>query len=594
MEFLRNLANLFVFNPDKPIIFSSGHFLLLFIVFLIIYTLLLKKRILNSLFVVGFSFLFYYLSSGEHVILLFITTILTYYLGIGLNKAETETSRKIWLAIGILPGLLALAYFKYTNFFITNINQIIESNFALKDIALPVGISFYTFQSISYMIDIYRKKVDPADNILDFAFYLVFFPQLVAGPIVKANHFLPQLKTEPNISSKQANWGLWLIIIGLVKKGVIADYIAQYNDLIFAAPQNYSGFENLMGVFGYALQIFCDFSGYSDMAIGIGKVMGYDLGINFNSPYKSLSVSEFWKRWHISLSTWLQEYLYIPLGGNRTFSKFSLYSIPTILILSVLLQDASLINIIIVLTISVLGILSFYSNKMIFTIITLLLSTIMAIVWFNSCLITSIILIVGLILWLIALANPNTVKYIQTDINLLLTMLIGGLWHGSAWKFVFWGGAHGVALGIDKLIKKFLPSNIFTKILMWLLTFTFVVFLWIFFRASDISYETELEDGTTQTVVVESFKVPFIILEKVFTDFDIQFAVHFWDARYIWVIMLLFGFVCHFIPEQISNKIRDVFIEMNIVFKILILLIVCQLVIQFASETVQPFIYFQF
>ncbi|MBR6178136.1 MAG: MBOAT family protein [Bacteroidales bacterium] len=564
-----------------------------------------------------------------HVILLVATTLLTYFFGNVIASSEkskkfsqlvynrsrglmrfiltmintlsgrtiltnSELQRKLCLAIGLLPGLGALAYFKYTNFFITNLNQIIEDNFPILDIALPVGISFYTFQSISYLIDIYRRKIDPADNILDFAFYLVFFPQLVAGPIVKANHFLPQLKQERNITSESVYQGLWMIIIGLVKKGVIADYIAQYNDLIFAAPQNYNGFENLMAVFGYALQIFCDFSGYSDMAIGIGRVMGYDLGINFNSPYKSKSVSEFWKRWHISLSTWLQEYLYIPLGGNRTFSKFSLFSIPAILLLTVAIEDGTSQNLIIALAISALGITAYYTGRNVFVCLTLLAATIMSVLWFNTCTVAAIMLIVGIALWLIALAFPSAVRQIQTDINLLLTMLIGGLWHGASWKFVFWGGVHGVALGIDKLIKKVLPQNRVTNTVMWFFTFALVVFLWMFFRANDISIENVLDDGTTSTEVIGSFQVPFLMLSQIFGNFDLGYFVHFWDARYIWVIMVVLGFAFHAVPESLSIKTRDIFVKSPFILKIIILLIVCQLVIQFKNETVQPFIYFDF
>lgn len=594
MDFLENLASLFVYNPDEPLIFSSGSFLVLFLAFIIIYAGIKERKVLTSVFVVAFSLFFYYKSSGLHVILLVATTILTYIFGYLLSKTENESRRKLCLAVGIVPGLGALAYFKYTNFFITNLNQIIEANFPILDIALPVGISFYTFQSISYLIDIYRRKVDPADNILDFAFYLVFFPQLVAGPIVKANHFLPQLKQKRNITSESVYQGLWMIIIGLVKKGVIADYIAQYNDLIFAAPQNYNGFENLMAVFGYALQIFCDFSGYSDMAIGIGRVMGYDLGINFNSPYKSTSVTEFWKRWHISLSTWLQEYLYIPLGGNRTFSKFSLFSIPAILLLTVAIEDGTSQNLIIALAISALGITAYYTGRNVFVCLTLLAATVMSVLWFNTCTVAAIMLIVGIALWLIALAVPSAVRQIQTDINLLLTMLIGGLWHGASWKFVFWGGVHGVALGIDKLIKKVFPQNCVTNTVMWFFTFALVVFLWMFFRANDITIENVLDDGTTSTEVIGSFQVPFLMLSQIFGNFDLGYFVHFWDARYIWVIMVVLGFAFHAVPESLSIKTRDIFVKSPFILKIIILLIVCQLVIQFKNETVQPFIYFDF
>ena len=595
MNFLENIANLFIYNPDEPLIFSSGQFLLFFIVFLTIYIALIKRKTLISIYVVAFSLFFYYRSSGIYVWILMLTTITDYWFGNKLWHSKSEGWRKFWLIMGVLPSMLLLAYFKYTNFIIFNISQIIGNNFSPLDIFLPVGISFYTFQSVSYIIDIYRKKIEPASTMLDYAFFLTFFPQLVAGPIVKANLFLPQLKQEREVSKTEVYTGLWLIIIGLVKKGIIADYIAQYNDLIFAAPQNYSGFENLMAVYGYALQIFCDFSGYSDMAIGMGKIMGFDLGINFNSPYKSIGITDFWRRWHISLSSWLKEYLYIPLGGNRTISLFSVVCIPVGLVLITLFYNQNLLNITLAIVVGILGFLAYKnSEKNIFTYIALSVLTILTIFWFTTNIPAAIYSLIIIIFWLILLARPDSSKSIKQNINLLITMLIGGLWHGAAWKFIFWGGAHGIALGIDKILLKILPKNIFIKILMWFVTFNFVVFLWMFFRANNIEIEQTLPDETTVTQTVDAFNVPFMMLDKIKTDFDINFAVHFWDARYVWVVMVLFGFICHAIPEKYALKIRDLFIKSPFIVKFLVLLIVIQLVIQFKNENVQPFIYFQF
>ena len=585
MNFLNNLAELFVYKEDSPLIFSSGQFLLLFIVFLTIYNLIYKHKTAVSLYIVAFSLFFYYKSSGIYLWILVMTTALSYYFGKRLSEAKTETKRKLWLISGVVLPLLDLAYYKYTNFLIFNLSQIIGENFAFHEIFLPIGISFYTFQSLSYIIDVYRKNVEPAKNILDFAFYLTFFPQLVAGPIVKANLFLPQLEKTPEVNMNQAYTGLWMIILGLFKKAVIADYIAQYNDLIFAAPQNYNGFENLMAVYGYALQIFCDFSGYSDMAIGIGKIMGYDLGVNFLSPYKSVNVTEFWRRWHISLSSWLREYLYIPLGGNREVSAFSVYSVPVILILISAL-NCSLPYTLTLTLIAILGIMAYKTKKNFLVVLTLALATVFAVAVFNESVFCSITVAVCIIVWIISIAKPETSKMIKTDINLLLTMLIGGLWHGASWKFVFWGGVHGIALGIDKLFKKILPeNNKIVTFVSWLLTFNFVVFLWMFFRANDIENEG---------IIFSAFEVPFVMLNQIFNDFDITFFKHFWDARALWIVLTAFGFICHAIPEKTAGKIQDIFIKSNIIVKILVLLIVIQLVIQFQNETVQPFIYFQF
>ncbi|MBQ3657028.1 MAG: MBOAT family protein [Bacteroidales bacterium] len=585
MEFLNNLADLFIFNPDEPLIFSSGHFLLLFIVFLTVYNLIYKHKTAVSLYIVAFSLFFYYKSSGLYLWILVLTTVLSYLFGKFLSEAKTEGKKKLWLVAGVVPPLLMLAYFKYTNFLIFNFSQIVGENFAFQEIFLPVGISFYTFQSLSYIIDVYRKNVEPADSLLDFAFYLTFFPQLVAGPIVKANLFLPQLKKTPEVTLPEAYTGLWMIILGLFKKAVIADYIAQYNDLIFAAPQNYNGFENLMAVYGYALQIFCDFSGYSDMAIGIGKIMGYDLGVNFLSPYKSLSVSEFWKRWHISLSSWLQEYLYIPLGGNREVSAFSVYAVPVMLILISALT-CSLPYTLTITIIAVSGLAAYKTKKNVLVIITLVAATIFAVAAFSESVFCSLTVAVCIVVWIISIAKPDSSKMIKTDVNLLLTMLIGGLWHGAAWKFVFWGGAHGVALGIDKLFKKILPQdNKVVTFFSWLLTFNFVVFLWMFFRANDIENEG---------VIISAFEVPFVMLNQIFDNFDITFFSHFWAARALWIVLTVFGFVCHAIPEKTAARIQEVFVKSNIFIKIIVLLVVIQLVVQFQSETVQPFIYFQF
>ena len=588
MEFFNNLAQMFVYNPQEPLLFSSGTFLLLFIVFYAIYNLLVGRRWAVSAYVVAFSLFFYYKSSGEYLWILVATTVMSYYCGQLISKASSRRAQRLWLSAGVLASLLTLAYFKYTNFIIFSFNEMVGSNFGFQEIFLPVGISFYTFQSISYLMDVYWKRVEPAETILDYAFFITFFPQLVAGPIVKANSFLPQLR-QPNVVDKvKAYSGLWLIILGLFKKAVIANYIAQYNDLIFDAPQSYNGFENLMAVYGYALQIFCDFSGYSDMAIGIGRVMGFDLGINFRSPYKSLTVTEFWKRWHVSLSSWLQEYLYIPLGGNREVSWFSVLAVPVLLVLAdVLICGGYMVWALA--SVCVLGVVAYKSGSQLTTIITLALATVLGVMAFGASMVMGLLIIMCVVIWVLCIAFPRIVKSIRTNINLMLTMLIGGLWHGAAWKFVLWGGAHGVALGVDKAVRKVLPDNRFTRFLTWFCTFNLVIVLWLFFRAKDISVET---DGVQQ--MVAAFDVPFIMLGQIFNDFDISFLVHFLDVRMLWMVLVVFGFACHAVPEAWAQKVENLFINSHILVKILVLIVVMQLVVQLQDETVQPFIYFQF
>ena len=438
-------------------------------------------------FVIVFSLFFYYKSSGLFFLMMAATSFADWLISKRITRTEKKRVKKIWVFLSLCLSLGILGYFKYANFFLINWNAIVQQNFQPLDIVLPVGISFYTFQSVSYIIDVYKGRVAPTRTWLEYLFYLSFFPQLVAGPIVRADYFLPQIGREHRVSSSAIYTGLWLVLLGIIKKAVVADYIAQYNDLIFNSPTAYSGFENLMGIWGYTMQIYCDFSGYSDMAIGITIMMGFDLGKNFNYPYQSRNLTEFWRRWHISLSSWLRDYVYIPLGGNR---------------------------------------------KGIF----------------------------------------------RTYLNNFLTMLIGGLWHGAAWKFVFWGGMHGVGLMIHKAAKPWLdklPDTKFITFISWFLTFSYVSFLWVFFRAA-------------------SFEDSWKLITHVFTDFNPVHIIPFIQVRSVWCIMMTLVFAVHFIPSHVYETLSARFSHSSWLFKLCMFIIVVQLVIQFRSEDVQPFIYFQF
>jgi D-alanyl-lipoteichoic acid acyltransferase DltB (MBOAT superfamily) len=246
-----------------------------------------------------------------YFLLLVWAAVLDFTLGKWIDRTEDPRKRKFALIISILSNLGLLFYFKYSNFFIATVNQFAHTNLhKIEHLLLPVGISFFTFQSISYIVDIYTKKLKPVNNILEYAFFVSFFPQLVAGPIVRAYDFIPQINKPTFINETRFAQAVYLIIGGLFKKAIIADYISlNFVDRIFENPLLYSGFENLMGVYGYALQIYCDFSGYSDMAIGIALLLGFQFPTNFNAPYRSTSVTDFWRRWHISLSTWLRDYI---------------------------------------------------------------------------------------------------------------------------------------------------------------------------------------------------------------------------------------------------------------------------------------------
>ena len=484
---LYNFAGLFKYDPSAPMLFSSGIFWVLFLVFLPVYALLKKSKSKMVLFVIAFSLYFYYKSSGLFFFMLIGTSLVDWLVSRAMVNLKTKRAKKILMWFSICTSLSILGYFKYANFFLWNWNLMVEGNFQPLDIILPVGISFYTFQSISYVVDVYKRKIKPTKTWFDYLFFLSFFPALVAGPIVRADYFLPQIKKNLPASHADVWGGMWLIIVGIIKKALIADYMSQFSDLIFNDPSLYTGVQTLMGVLGYTMQIYCDFSGYSDMAIGLALMMGFKLGINFDSPYQSHNLTEFWRRWHISLSSWLRDYVYIPLGGNRkgTF---------------------------------------------------------------------------------------------RTYLNNFLTMLIGGLWHGAAWKFIFWGAMHGVGLAIHKAclpILKKIPDNWFTIFIFWAITFVYVSLLWVFFRAA-------------------TFEDSVLIIQNIFIDFQWNQIPQFFEARMVWCIMMIALIIMHFIPQTVADKAQIIFIKSPWFVKLITFLIVVQLVIEFMSEEVAPFIYFQF
>ncbi len=316
---VQHLLNELSYSPQNPVIFNSGLFLFLFVAFSAVYYLLRNRDTARILFVTLFSYYFYYKSSGFYFLLLGLVTTTDFLLARGIDRHRDNRSlRRLLLTVSILIDMGFLAYFKYTNFFAGMVSQIIGNNFQPWDIFLPVGISFFTFQSLSYTIDVYRDRLKPLDSLLDYAFYVSFFPQLVAGPIVRARDFAPQIRRRLEVSETMVARGVFMIAIGLFKKAVISDYISlNFVDRIFDNPSLYSGFENLLGLYSYSLQIYCDFSGYSDMAIGLALLLGFHFPDNFNAPFKAQSMTDFWHRWHISLSSWIRDYVYISMGGNR-------------------------------------------------------------------------------------------------------------------------------------------------------------------------------------------------------------------------------------------------------------------------------------
>lgn len=333
------LVGMLSYNPSEPLLFSSGLFLFIFLAFTLVYMALHKALSARLLFVTLFSYYFFYKSSGLYFLLLVLVTITDFYIAKGVKRQKDKADEQAqmearaldgeavtphygkakWLlALSLLVNLCLLCYFKYTNFFAGMIAQAIGNNFQPWDIFLPVGISFYTFKTISYVVDVYRGKIAPMNHLLDYAFYVSFFPTLLAGPIVRATDFAPQIRRPLQISNQLFATGAYFVLIGLAKKCIISDYIAQnFVDRIFDNPTLFSGGEVLLGLYGYTVQIYCDFSGYSDMAIGISALLGFTIPMNFNAPWKADSVSDFWRRWHLSLSSWIRDYVYIPLGGSR-------------------------------------------------------------------------------------------------------------------------------------------------------------------------------------------------------------------------------------------------------------------------------------
>lgn len=312
------IADTLLYDPASPLLFNTGLFLLLFVALMMAYRLLRRMPVARMVVVILFSLYFYYKSSAECCFILLGVCLSDYLLGRWLGVARNGLVRRIIVAINVIANVGMLVYFKYMGLIFSTLSEVADMKFDAMDIILPAGISFFTFRSISYIVDIYRGKLAPARNLLDYVFFLTFFPPLLAGPVVRATDLLPQIALRPMATRAMEGAGLFLIIAGLIKKVIIADYISgNFVDRVFDNPALYTGLENLLAVYGFTLQLYCDFSGYSDMAIGIALLMGYSFKENFNAPFKAQSPTEWWHRWHISLSTWLRDYLYIPMGGSR-------------------------------------------------------------------------------------------------------------------------------------------------------------------------------------------------------------------------------------------------------------------------------------
>ena len=500
--------SIFEYAENSPMIFTHISFWVFFMVVLFIYSFLYKRNFLRNAFLFVVSIYFYYKCGGYYFILLLWSVFINYLTGLGIAISNIRRRKKLILIFGISFNLLLLAYFKYaylltgwvnhllgTSFETQNLlvewsNRVAGTHFDISVIILPIGISFFTFQAISYIVDVYKQKTLVVRNILDFGFYLSFFPQLVAGPIVRAAEFVPQMFRKYQLRKEEMGHALFLIGCGLFKKIAISDYISiNFVDRVFDQPLLYSGFENLMAVYGYTLQIYCDFSGYTDIAIGLALLMGFRLPTNFNSPYQAHNITDFWRRWHISLSSWLRDYLYIPLGGNRK-------------------------------------------------------------------------------------------GRIRTDINLMITMLLGGLWHGANMRFILWGAMHGAALIFHKFWKRFFPSNPMKRrplqsFLGIVITFHFVAFCWIFFRSPDMP-------------------AALTMVNRIFTATPLNLIGDMLEGyRFVFGVMLV-GFLMHWCPVQWKEYIRGWYVLLHPVWKVVTAVVLFFVIYQMTSSEIQPFIYFQF
>jgi alginate O-acetyltransferase complex protein AlgI len=491
---LNKLLGELLYNPKEPILFNSAFFFYFFAVFLLCYLAAAKSKQARVIIYTIFSLYFFYKACNWYVWLVILSAIVDFNLSRWIYNTEKKGLRKGMMAFSIILNLGLLFYFKYTDFFIGVINDLELGHLHPLHLLLPIGISFYTFENLSYTIDVYRREIKPVDNFMDYLFFLSFFPKLMMGPIVRAADFIPQISKPYQLDSEDIGKGMYLIIAGLFKKVVISDFIYQnFVQYIFDDPSKHTGLECLLGVYGYAMVIYCDFSGYSDMALGIARWTGFKIPPNFDSPYQSSSITEFWRRWHISLSSWLRDYLYIPLGGNR-------------------------------------------KGK------------------------------------------------VRQYVNLGLTMLIGGFWHGASWNFIFWGALHGTALALDKVridsLKKRggAPSGWKGRVLKIggvFLTFHFVCFCWIFFKAT-------------------TFQDAWALLHQVVYDFQPGVWLELYNGYTVVFWVMLLGFILHALPKRTENFAEATFGRFPVWGSIAVMVAFIWLLVQVKSaQTMMP-IYLQF
>ena len=630
------------FNAESPLLFTQFYFWAFFALVYALFALIMsspriangrQKLHLRNVYLLFVSWFFYYKTSGLFLLILAFVTLSDWILAGRIKANSQKPIAKVFLCLSVVIDLGLLAYFKYAYFFTNMINDLFGTGFRVFDvfayigngfaeagrfsvdtIVLPVGISFYIFQVISYTADVFRGRIQPVKNILDFGFYVSFFPQLVAGPIVRAEEFIPQLYKPFRLSRRAFGIAVFWILNGLAKKIIMSDFLAvNIIDRVFNNPLLFSGFENLFALFAYSLQVYADFSGYTDIAIGVAMLMGFYLPMNFNSPYKSQNPQEFWRRWHMSLGRWLKTYLYIPLGGNRRigFGTYFWWSL-------IAFVSAALTGwwwLLIPFAAFMVGV--FVWNK-----------------------------------WASSKAKVESQKLLYSNLNSFITQVLGGLWHGASWNFIIWGGINGIGMIVEKIWRKMnwhvrmatmsgltLMLCIFDAVwqlpvwrlfavwaaiiwigtviryIYWLITkddgkwtmengkwenitqslskawaiaqtFAFITFTRLFFRSSsnlDPATANEVAWATAKNMVNQ---IGGAWNNAIIPDF-------LWEYRWV-VAMFVAGMVIHWLPTNWKRRYRLAFSAMPLWLMVIVVCVAIVVIYQFVSAEMQPFIYFQF
>lgn len=554
---MQRIYDVFSFNL-VDLTFSKLDFWLFFLGVMILFSFLHKNKLVRSIYLVAVSLFFYYKTSGLSVFILVFTLISNYSIACAISKQTIKKFRKTWLVVGVVLNVLILSYFKYAYFFTSSFNDFFQTNYEVFNVLsyfkngfseqgshsiverliLPAGVSFFTFSSTGYIIDVYRKEVPPIKNFFHYSFFISFFPHLILGPIVRAKEFVPQIHQPYTLSKNDFGWALFQILKGIFKKLILADYIAvHFIDTVVDSPQSYPGFVSLVAIYGYSLQIYGDFSGYTDMATGIARLMGFRLMKNFDSPYKSLNTAEFWRRWHVSLGTWWKNYLYIPLGGNRTGGFASIFSI------------------------TIIFIFLFFFTQWFWLIYALL---IFIAVYFT-------------IIWVF----PRAKKIIYRDMNLMITMVVGGLWHNPDQNYLVWGALNGLGLVFYNHWKKISPYEHLNHwmVRVWKIfsTFSFMTIARIWFR-------------------VEGKSEPFDYFMHIVTSFgwSIESFILMCTTFSVPLIIMVLGYLLHWLPDSSEKWLTQRFSKASFAVQIVVSCIFIIGIYQLIADTSKHFVYFFF